>query len=285
MTANDETTHALQGIPIVAEGAPRLHLVAHEGTENETRIRCRRAVTLIGSREHCKITLRHDKVSGVHAAVINDGSHLVAVDLVSRTGTLLNGLKLEHERLSHGDALSVGPWEFRVEIEVGSHEGNGDMHPHGLEPSPHVVALEHKDTGQILKPNRDACTIGRRAGCDIAITDNRVSRCHSLLLTYYTQPAIADLLSRNHTLVNGRPVPFTRMHDGDVITIGETSFIVRAVNALPDPASGNGKASAGNGSKSAERVPDLINIQETEGSQRWRVADSLDKVQKVARKG
>ncbi len=31
-------------------------------------------------------------------------------------GTLLNGLKMEHETLTHGDLIKVGPWELRTEF-------------------------------------------------------------------------------------------------------------------------------------------------------------------------
>lgn len=285
VTAADETTDTMYGIPIVGEGSPHLTLVANEGTEKEISIRCRRAVTLIGSRDKCKILLRHDRVSQVHAVIINSGTKLVVVDLLSRTGTRLNGLKIEHEHLTQGDTLEIGPWSFRVGIDVDQVLDDSDVHKLGLDPSPRAVALEHKKTGRILKPNRDECTIGRLSGCDIVTDDIRVSRCHAVLLTYFGQPAIADLLSRNHTLVNDSPVAFRMLNADDVITVGESSFIVRLVNALPDNVSGNGKAKRKKGSVDAEHLTDQINIKETEGSQRWRLAEKMEKIEKVARKG
>jgi pSer/pThr/pTyr-binding forkhead associated (FHA) protein len=282
MTAIDNTGNPQNDIPIVGEGSPHLTLVVGEGTEQERSIKCRRAVTLIGSRDHCKIVLRHDRVSQVHAAIVNNGTKLILIDLLSRSGTRLNGLKIDHDELSHGDTLDIGPWTFRVGLETDDVHDDSDIHKLGLDPSPKAVALEHKETGRVLKPNRNECTIGRLAGCDIAVDDPRISRCHALLVDYFGQPAIFDLLSRNHTLVNDIPVVFHMLKADDIITVGESSFIVRLVNAMPNKVVGNGKPKAKKSSVDAGHISDLINIKDTESSQRWRVADKAEKIKKVA---
>ena len=80
MTGGDVPTGA---IPVVAGLAPRVRLVAQAGSKDETAIACRRVVTLIGSRAGCKVNLRHKRVSPVHVAIVNTGSEVVDVDLVS----------------------------------------------------------------------------------------------------------------------------------------------------------------------------------------------------------
>lgn len=270
-------------VPLVRNGAPTLHLVAHPGRAEETRIRCRRVVTLIGSHSDCKVTLQHKRVSPVHLAIVNDGSRILAVDLVARHTPLLNGLKMEHECVRTGDVLSVQPWEFRVEVETPNrHEDGG---PVDLEPTPQIVAFEHEATGRLLRPNRDLCVIGRRSGCDIALTDHRVSRVHALLLNYFGRPAVCDLLSLNGTFVNQTPVRFAALKHDDVLTLGDTSFRVRFVGcpvakhagkepAIPDPPVET---------EEEEHGPDLIDIEETESAHNWRIADSLEKVARKAR--
>src|ERR1700675_4874427 len=94
-------------IPAVADSAPRLNLVVQKGPQCGTRIPCRRVVTLIGSREGCKVNLRHRRAAPVHTALVNNGSEIIAVDLLTPAGTLLNGLQLQHETLSDGDLLTV----------------------------------------------------------------------------------------------------------------------------------------------------------------------------------
>lgn len=291
---------ASRSVPTTAESAPRLFLTPQAGSKTSPRIECRRVVTLIGSREGCKVVLPHKRVAPVHTAIINDGTHVSAVDLVTPNGTLLNNLKMEFERLGDGDVLSIGPWELKVSIVMPAGDGASDAHPFALEPTPQVIALEHLATHRILQPTRDACVIGRRRGCDIVITDNSVSRAHALLVSYFGYPAILDLLTRNGTSVNDQPVLFQNLKDDDIISIGDTRFRLRL--ALPQTgtksaspptstsrngsASGNGSAN-GNGSLKLrspppDEVADLVDIHAAESSQRWHIVDDLAKAARIA---
>ncbi len=277
--------------PHAAASAPRLNLVVHGGPDAGTEIPCKRIVTLLGSRDGCKVALRHKRVSPVHVAIINDGEEIRAADLVTPAGTLLHGLKMELESLSDGDTLTFGPWEFQVRIHPAEHGGLDDAQPLGLEPTPQVVALEHILTGRILQPNRPVCIIGRRSGCDIAISDSRVSRVHAILFRYFGHPAVFDLLSKHPTLVNDAPVGFKMLKNEDLLTIGDSRFKVRIVNAtVGGKPSDNGKGQKLAGLAPAPPPPsadvpaeDLIDIAQTEGSQTWRIADKIKK--RVTRNG
>jgi pSer/pThr/pTyr-binding forkhead associated (FHA) protein len=268
-----------QGNPIAGGSSPRLFLTLHPGTDHESQIRCRRVVTLLGSRKGCKIHLQHRRVSPVHVAIVNDGSQVIAVDLVTAQGTLLNDLKMVHEHLGGGDLLSIPPWQFRVDLKDSSDATNPGLHAIELEIAPSAVALEHVDTGRLLQPNRDVCVIGRQAGCDIVIDDTSVSRAHALLLTYSGHPAIFDLLSRNKTFVNDAPVQFRLISNGDTVTIGESVFRVRVAGAsVAAPAPTNKKAADGTVALTPEQAKsDMIDIHATEASQRWRIADKMGK--------
>ena len=255
---------------------PRVQLVTDHG---ETRVDCRRVVTLIGSREGCKVRLRHPRVSPIHAAIVNDGSHVLAIDLGTRSGTLLNGLKLEQDRLNDGDVIAIGTWEFHIELEEPCDDTQSDVHPFALDPSPHAMALEHVETGRTLYPNRDVCTIGRRSGCDIVIPDDRVSRVHALLLNYFGHPAICDLLSRNQSWVNDEAVSFQMVNNDDVIAFGDSQFRVRLVGSsvVENAAKGNNGKTKPVVVEPEEHPPDEVNIEETESSQRWRIAEQPTK--------
>jgi pSer/pThr/pTyr-binding forkhead associated (FHA) protein len=263
------------GNPVVARTAPHLTLVAGAGADRERAIPCRRVVTLIGSRPGCKINLQHRSVDPVHTALVNNGSRVIAVDLVTDVGTLLNGLRMEHEPLDDGDLLTIRTWEFRVDIREPEITGPGDAHPFGLDPSPHVVALEDIASGRLMKPGRDVCVIGRRNGCDIAISDDCVSRTHALVFNYFGHPAVFDLLSSNHTLVNDRAVEFCQIKDGDIVGVGESQFRVHVrgsaitEKAARDAQSGNHKADA--------PPPDQIDIHATESVNRWGIVDNYEK--------
>ncbi|MEK7393534.1 MAG: hypothetical protein AAB214_13325, partial [Fibrobacterota bacterium] len=79
-------------------------------------------------------------------------------------------------------------------------------------------------------------------------------------------------------------VGFQALSDGDVLTIGDTKFRVRVVEPKVVAKSSSTPKSAVATILPAtppKTVPDLIDIQATEGSQRWRVAEDLDNLEKA----
>jgi len=197
-------------------------------------------------------------------------------------------LKLEHEKLTDGDRISLGPWDMDVHVETAPGDGGSDVHPVDLEPTPQLIALEHLTTHRILQPTRKVVVLGRRNACDIAIPGSDVSRAHAILFTYFGHPALLDLLSRNETLVNDEPISFRMLRSDDVITIGDTRFRLRIHEGAVPKATKNGR----NGTAALKTAPDdssqapipleddsvagdLVDIKATEGSQRWAIADSM----------
>lgn len=268
-----------QLIPMAEEAAPRVRLHVQNGSSGTAPIVCRHIVTLIGSKQGCKVNLQHRLIAPVHVAIVNTGHKIVAIDLVTNSGTMMNGLKMAYERLTDGDVIEIGRWQFQVEIEEPTHAGVADVHGFDLDQSPHVIALEQMTTRRMLKPGRDVCLIGRRNGCDITIPDSRVSRCHCLLLTHFGYPAVCDLLSRNESLVNGKAVTYAPLADGDILTLGESKFRVRtAASPIVERAS-NGKKTGKETLKLADQPaePDMIDIETTESSQRWQIVDRMAK--------
>ena len=77
-------------------------------------------------------------------------------------------------------------------------------------------------------------TIGRDSGCDLRIRwDESVSRVHAELVRVGLHWAVVDDgLSRNGTFLNGQRVSGRRrLHDGDTLVLGDTSFSFRDVRA------------------------------------------------------
>ena len=287
MSSGEQTTGY---IPLVPDSDPQVQLVLQERGQDGTEIRCRRVVTLIGSRSGCKIVLKHKRIAPVHVAIINDGAHPRAIDLITPGGSFLNDLKMENEELNDGDRLQTGPWEFRVQIGPPRSPQEAHTRHFDLDPTPHVVALEHLATGRLLQPNRDFCIIGRRKGCDISLSETRVSRVHALLVTYHGHPALVDLISTHQTLVNGEPIAFRVLKDEDMVTIGESRFRVRVVgSSVGRTASTDGKSGGTpemlvppDVASPSDRVDDdHVDIGTVEGARRWTIAD---KAEKAARK-
>lgn len=270
--------------PVMLDTDLHYSLMASVGVPSSHPIPCRRAVTLIGSRKGCKLTLEHAHIAPVHLAILNDGSKIYALDLVTRLGVKLNGLKMSYDTLSNGDVLNLHTWEFRISLK--STNPPLEPIPISLDSTTQGISLLHLSTGQVLKPQRDHCLIGRRQSCDIALADNRVSRAHAILFQYKGQPAIFDLLTRNHTLVNDEPVEFRLLNHDDVIGIGDSRFKVQLLESVPPQLTPkvNGQAN-GKGLKlqsldtgsPEDTSSDLINIHATESSQRWKIADKFEK--------
>lgn len=273
-----------EAVPLAANAAPRVNLVIQGGADAGMSIPCRRVVTLVGSRVGCKLVLRHSKVAPVHLAVVNTGTSVISLDLVTKAGTLLNGLKMEHESLANADALTVHPWQFKVDLQEPSLSGDADMHPLDLEPTPRVITLEHEETGRVMQPSRELCIIGRRNGCDIVLSDTRVSRVHALLLSYFGRPAILDLLTNNRTLVNDEPVHFRMLEDSDIISIGASRFHVRLVGTPSTDGGVNSEEAVETALAldAEENTGDLIDIHATESAQPWRIVDSMEKLARKA---
>jgi len=274
---------ARSNIPDVAPTAPKLALVLTSGAQNGLRVDCHRVVSLIGSREGCKVHLPDPRVSPAHVALVNDGTKIIAVDLVTQSGTKLNGLPLEYEELNHGDVIEVASWTFEVRIERGPNYERADEHAMDLDQSPPKVTLQHVNSDRLLQPNRDICVIGRRPGCDIHVDDSRVSRAHALIVTYYDHPAVVDLLTSNGTFVNQAPVAYRLLKDEDTVTFGDVEFQVHFGGLSIAPKSApNGSikrpAPSTQSQESDEDTGDMIDIATTEGSQKWRIAESAQKV-------
>jgi len=67
-------------------------------------------------------------------------------------------------------------------------------------------------------------TIGRLPECAVPLSDPNVSRRHAQLRREGDAVLVVDLGSTNGTRVNGAPIEEHRLLDGDVVTVGTTTF-------------------------------------------------------------
>ena len=78
-----------------------------------------------------------------------------------------------------------------------------------------------EDTGEAIPLRDEVTTIGRGLRVDVRLDDPSVSRLHAEIVRRGPYFYLADLgLSRNGTLVNGRPIARRVLEDGDVLTFG-----------------------------------------------------------------
>jgi len=74
--------------------------------------------------------------------------------------------------------------------------------------------------GETFELKSPVVTIGRAAGNDVVLPDDRVSRQHCRIVTEEGALTLEDLSSSNGSFVNGRAVARTRLFDGDEIRVG-----------------------------------------------------------------
>ena len=84
----------------------------------------------------------------------------------------------------------------------------------------------------VLGPERERLSVGRLAGCEVALTwDSEVSRAHALLEQVGGAWTVEDRGSSNGTLVNAARITGPQvLRDGDIVRIGRTQLIFHAAD-------------------------------------------------------
>lgn len=73
-------------------------------------------VTTVGRQQGCQIRISSSQVSRKHCELYEKQGHLVVKDLNSSNGTLVNGVKIEGQKIVEpGQTLTIGSVVFRIE--------------------------------------------------------------------------------------------------------------------------------------------------------------------------
>ncbi len=93
-----------------------MKLVVEAGAKKGTEIPLKKDKFIIGRSSDCTLRAGSDAISRQHCVIIKRESGYSIRDLGSRNGTFVNDQRIEGETaLSSGDAVRVGPLEFRFE--------------------------------------------------------------------------------------------------------------------------------------------------------------------------
>jgi pSer/pThr/pTyr-binding forkhead associated (FHA) protein len=91
-------------------------LVVLRGRSATTALKLGDGVTTAGRHDDCQLRIKSSEVSRRHCQFFEKNGLLLVKDLGSSNGTMLNGKKIEGQRvLEPGDELSIGPVKLRVE--------------------------------------------------------------------------------------------------------------------------------------------------------------------------
>lgn len=163
--------------------------------------------------------LRDPGVSRRHFEVENHGDSLVLRDLGSKGGTLVNGTVVSQVDLGPGDRIEAGASRL-VALQV-----------QPLVPRLEKGALEvaHYGSGRMSNrvPLDRNLRVGRSAGCDIVIDNNRISRQHIEIQPNGTGAVVINLAPNNRAEVNGRALEGSRtLSPGDRIQLADIDEVL-----------------------------------------------------------
>jgi pSer/pThr/pTyr-binding forkhead associated (FHA) protein len=89
-------------------------LVVRNGRMSGARCPLQTPLTLLGQSAAADIRLRVDGIEALHCAISVDDRGLLLRDLGSAAGTSVNGQRVVTHRLSNGDLVEIGPFQFGV---------------------------------------------------------------------------------------------------------------------------------------------------------------------------
>ena len=217
--------------PLWASGrfALRVHGV---GSNWQKVVEIRRPHALIGRVPGSDVQIDDRSVSARHVYLHLNSRGLFAVDLASRSGSLIGPERRSADWLRPGDSLEVAGRRIEVlDVQV------DHAQTHTPNPEPGDPLSENHDqelVGVTLYPgqgpqvplalNSELVFLGRSAACGVHINDTSVARIQCVLVRSPHAAYILDLLGRTSWL-NGRPLRDAQaLKDGDILAIGSARF-------------------------------------------------------------
>ena len=94
--------------------------------------------------------------------------------------------------------------------------------------------FEGPDEGRTFVVSDAPIEIGRAEDCDIVLSDDKSSRHHTRLTPETGGVKVLDLNSSNGTFVNGRLIMEAKIHEGDVLEIGNTKIVLGSECPSPE---------------------------------------------------
>jgi pSer/pThr/pTyr-binding forkhead associated (FHA) protein len=197
---------------------------------------------LIGRDRATDVRLPHPAVSLVHLRLLRKRGRVWAVDMSSKNGTYLDGLRLEPERgaaLDEGSRLAVGPFEIvfgppRVAGQPLTEPADTarlarEIVLEFLGPSggsqPFLEVENSAEQGQklTLPALGGVRVVGRGEGCNLRLSDADASRRHFEVQNKGEVVELRDLGSKNGVEVDGERITgVVELKDGDCLRVGHT---------------------------------------------------------------
>ncbi len=171
-------------------------------------------------------------ISRRHALVRVQDDRIVLVDLGSSGGTAVGGGRLEGKVVPAGGVVTVGQTPLRVvQIEAQDQLEQGTMSGATIVDTPSggsavLIAQSGPDSGRSFNLSEGDNSIGRDPSSDVLLSDDSVSRRHSLIRVEADRIQVFDLGSRSGTVVDGELIQGHELTADDTISIGRSEIVL-----------------------------------------------------------
>lgn len=191
----------------------------------------------IGRTAENQIVIDNIAVSRHHAVVTATASGAVVRDCGSLNGIVVNGARVDHAALAHGDVITIGGHEI-VCLVVGP-DGNVAVDPELFEatiragacdqpgpiPNPGVLVETSPERERQHALDRGLMIIGSDRAADIVIEGRGIAPYHVEIRFLNGRYALRHTDGRAPVKVDGRSVREYMLADGCIVTIGAYSFV------------------------------------------------------------
>jgi pSer/pThr/pTyr-binding forkhead associated (FHA) protein len=211
-------------------------------------------VTSFGRSSTNIIQVKDEQSSRQHCRIEKAGDGFRLVDLGSRNGTKVNGVKVSGQTLKPGDVITIGEYSitFDEKIEVSAEElgatvavdpsaveaattpGSGEQKdPLADQMAPQFVleVVEGETAGTKIELGVDPVTMGRGQTNKLVISDEGASNYHAEVTKEAIGYVVSDLGSTNGTKVNGEKIVKSPLAHGSRLQIGSTVIVFKNLGA------------------------------------------------------
>lgn len=239
---NRYTTEDHDDSPFWANGEMTFRVFGPGGDSGRP-VKVRRPFALLGRSEGLDLRVDDRYVNDRHTYLHLDSRGVYIVDLLTSSGTRINGSEVMVGWIRPGEMIEVGG--FRVELEHAIVEGVEI--PPGHADHDMLSASDRQDLpGLTLLPRRsgeppwvlgsEMVFLGASESCGIRIADPSMGSVHCALVRAAAGAFLVDLHGAN-TRISGRQIRgASRLRDGDRLTLGSTEFTVQVRRKPRSPA-------------------------------------------------
>jgi len=185
----------------------------------------------IGSDSGCDITLSEHGVAERHMRVTCGYGKFRASLLMPNVRLTVNGRRMVACNLQPNDLLELGSALLVFLADYGDEPAPQPTTPAAVDgiPSVRLRIIEGPNRGTSFFAGSRPLVLGSHNLANVRLADDEVAEFHAHLA--YTKKGImlSDLKSRAGTTVNGLSVAHRILRDGDNITVGATTFAVKAL--------------------------------------------------------